>query len=258
MQRDVHIRKPVKDIQNLLKTEHSPEMIHKLRVKLKQVNALVRMLEASTHIKLKNHLKFIRRLFDHSGKLRTIQIEKDLIRSYGIRAEKSDYLNALEARQIRVQNKFEKLIRSGTDRKLKQNRKEILSILHQLSNKKIERYLNKEAVKMKRMVQEIISKEDKLHIVRKQLKTFLYNIKLKVDEKATGNLSKFLELLGAWHDRQVAVAQLTQAIYVDDIDDSQIIRLSMIRHELTTDKEKLFDQILSMYQTHKANLFKLE
>jgi CHAD domain-containing protein len=227
------------------RSRRSANYYHDLRIEIKKIKALFELLQFySSKFNRKSSLRPFKKLFEKAGSIREIQMERKMLAKY-LQQTQSRYLDIL----LNVQNKYEQ---SFTQIKFTKVVEEILSkkkrvgkFFADIKRKAAEAYV----VKMKRKIIKMLSVEldDKdVHEVRKKLKTLHYNIaQLQVESEILDGKqwTRFLDLLGRWHDCEVAIRHLKKFVRKTKNGRVRVEEVSNILFNLTREKARLLARI---------------
>lgn len=224
------------------------EKIHELRLEIKKAKALFRLVfYTNDEFRRRKYFKPFKTLFDSAGPIRCVQVEQELLKKH-IPNEKDKYLHQLSNVEIEQGKKLVALFQSNVVSKLKNSKKKLTPFLEAVSGEDVNRFLKKEAMKIVSLTDKKIFREQNLHVIRKRLKNFYFIAASAYDDMVIPDpWHKLLELLGDWHDSQVAIEHLRKAIYFSSYTQTEIDLLYGIKQELIITREKLFDQIASTY-----------
>jgi CHAD domain-containing protein len=243
-------KKRVRNILQILDKDpchFSDETVHQLRVEIKKIKATFHMVVAlNKKFDAAYYLKPFRALFKAAGKLRTIEIDRQLIATYDLDGEGHEYMKTLSDSKERARNKFHETIRSERrDKAIKLQKQKVVDVLSGISAKDIQKQLSDDSKSLRRLFSKKIFREDELHIVRKNLKRFYLVSKKTLPAQTAGELNTFLELLGKWHDRKETFLHLMKFAFSPEVEGPERQRLNEIKSKILSDKESLFDQVVS-------------
>lgn len=223
----------------------TPEAVHRVRVNLKRVNALIALLRFNKEEPSAKKLRALKSLFKAAGRLRSIQVEFATISAY-FRDDtmNPNYLHQLHEMKARRLRQYSRHIESAP-RLLVDSMKTLKKSIGQVTKKQIYGYLRCGERSLARRLRRSIFREQELHFIRKDLKKFYLNLKLSGHERE--QLEKLLDLLGEWHDRQIAFDHLLKAIYMGRLSAAESEPIRKIKYDLIHDKEDLYEKIVSYY-----------
>jgi CHAD domain len=238
-----------------LKTDtSSTENIHNLRLEIKKVDALFKLTgSVNKEFDRRKHFRPLLRLFKQAGRLRSIQVEFDLMNGYFTSDSNSSYLHQLHEIKHKRRIELRNFIKRGILSELTKSTKEVTPYFKEIKRKEIKRYFKMEERKLNKLLEKKIFKEQELHLVRKNLKRFYLNIKHISPYKMDENLNLLLELLGEWHDRQIAYDQLIKAIYSGQLSKLEADLMREIKMKIRQDKDTLFEKIASAYASRTSS-----
>lgn len=246
-----YFKKRVKKIEGFLKLEQDAlvqEVIHELRVEIKKINALHDLLTTvNKNAPVKKYFKPFNRLFKKAGKLRSIQVEFNLINSHFSENTNSNYLHELHEIKHERRIEFEEFIGDNLLNELNSAKKKIVPHLRKIRKRNIVRYFNGREREIIDLLKKKIFREQNLHLIRKDFKRFYLNVKNITPYKIDTGWAKILDLMGEWHDRQIAFDQLIKAIYSSTLTSSELDRLQKIKSELLVEKNNLYEQVIAAY-----------
>lgn len=240
--------KRIEEILHITQEEITKESVHELRLEIKKVKALFTLLRySSSNFPANKYYRQFKTIFEKAGDIRTIQVEQELLKQY-ISDSSDRYLDQLQ-KLVREKSKaLENIVTSDTVVKLKRTKKGIFSFLDKVSEKHVKQFLKKKSRKLVEITEGKIFKEQYLHILRKKLKGFYFMAKMKYPDMTIPEpWNKLLELLGKWHDEQVAIEHLRKAIYSSRFGQDEINRLYKVKREIMENRETLSDQIVATF-----------
>jgi CHAD domain-containing protein len=222
------------------------EYVHDLRVNLKRVDALIDLLKNTGHKLSAGKLKSFKTLFRIAGKLRAIQVEFNVINSHFTDDSfNTNYLHQLHEVKTKRLREYTKCLGSGIPRSLKEDTKLLKKRMEQLTRKNILRYLKAERKKLGKRLRRSIYREQDLHFIRKGLKRYYLNS--KTAEYNNERIERMLDLLGAWHDHQIAFDHIVKTIYTGQLTEPESEPIKQIKYDLINDKERLYEKIVAYY-----------
>ncbi|PBQ34495.1 hypothetical protein CNR22_22845 [Sphingobacteriaceae bacterium] len=226
----------------------SPDDIHRLRVHIKKIRALVSLRTSKTGNKSSKSLRLIKGLFAMAGALREVQLRAQAIQKKNIDNKLSNYLYYLNLRIHYEKKNFKKELQVIKDAKphlalLKQQ-------IKQVGKKQIKAF-EKEGDDRK---QEILKKakvsSEELHELRKQLKKELYI------HEASGDIlsvnagdKKISQMLGEWHDCHVMAADIKKDLKAVKLPASEVKLLKKISNDYITQAKSLQSLLINKLLT---------
>lgn len=232
-----------------LKDNNSPSLVHELRVNLKRVDALVTLLRFNG-IKLpQKTLKAFRSLFRVAGKLRTLQIEFDTINEYFTDDSLNpNYLHQLHEEKLKRLKAYSSFLNKGPSKRLRNSIAVLKKRVDHLPAKQILRYVHAEEKRLFKRLKRQVFREQQLHLIRKNLKRYYLNLKMAGQQN---NFTEtLLDLVGRWHDHQIAFDHVIRAIYTSNCTAAESEPIKKIKYRLIQDKENLYEKIVSFYVTN--------
>jgi CHAD domain-containing protein len=222
--------------------------IHELRVDLKRADALIRLIQDSSRKIPSRRLKTFRSFFRLAGKLRSAQVEFDLISEYFSEPSfNPTYLHQLHENKARWTKKYRAFFKKSTYSSLEKTIRLLKQSAKELTRKQIRQYLEAEEERITKRLKRTIFREQDLHNTRKELKRYYLN--LTMAKQHNQPVKKLLELLGLWHDLQVAFDHLVKAIHTAGLTEPETEPIQKIKNILITEKENLYENIVTYYLT---------
>jgi CHAD domain-containing protein len=231
------------------------QAVHDLRVEIKKVRAIASVVSSCDDSFHKaRHMQPFRELFKSAGELRDLHRERALLKKHIRKDRHDDHLAGLDVLILQASENLHRVVERGMVDAITAESRKVVSHIDAMQDK-IASYFNSEWQRTNRRVHKNIFKERELHVVRKNLKNFLYGIK-GVSAKNNTPLKerlrvweRLLTLLGAWHDCQTAFDDLTRIFYGDSGKSDTVLK--NIKLKLMIEKEKLFERILNAYRVER-------
>ena len=217
---------------------------------LRKVDALIALLRFTKNDPAPKRLKTFKSLLKTAGKLRSIQVEFDIINKHFNADVNPNYLHQLHETKLKRTVEYSKRLESQR-KSIEETTKPLKRRIQQLTKRQILDYLRSEEKKLEKRISRSIFREQELHFVRKDLKRLYLNLLLSGNKRK--HLDKLLELLGSWHDHQIAFDHIIKAIYVGQLSESESAPIKKIKDDLINDKEHLYEKIVSFYALHMHN-----
>jgi hypothetical protein len=225
------------------------ESVHNLRVNLKRVDALIALLTHSGRKIPARKLKAFRTLFRIAGKLRAKQVEFGIINNhFADDSVNMNYLHQLHESKAKRLSEYSKFLASDVPRPLKRGIELLKKNISHLTKKHVTRYLSTEETKLAKRLKRSIFREQKLHFIRKDLKRYYLNSKMA--DHQNERIEKMLDLLGNWHDYQIAFDHVVKTIYTGNLTAPESEPVKQIKYQLMTDKESYYEKIVAYYAEH--------
>jgi hypothetical protein len=222
------------------------ESVHNLRVNLKRVDAMIALLKYTGYKIPSDKLKSFKVLFRLAGNLRAIQVEFGVIKNhFADDSVNMNYLHQLHEIKARRLRNYSKYLGSELPRHLKGGIKLLKKKISHLTKKHIARYLSAEEKKLSKRLKRNIFREQELHFIRKDLKRYYLNSKMV--EHDDERIEKMLDLLGNWHDLQIAFDHVVKTIYTGQLTAPESEPIMKIKYNLITEKEGLYEKIVAYY-----------
>ncbi len=191
------------------------ETVHKLRVDIKRIRALLYFLETTNppEFNAGPMLKWVRPVFKQAGKIREATlILKSLpsLRSQGLR----NFRNAVKKKKDRHEKEFEKTIRHFNQKKFSKHYHRLFSFLKQQPGllKKSAAYSDSLFTEIRRL-RRSAGNDETLHDIRKKLKqakTIDGLLNLPATRFSSAKLKDLEEHIGQWHDEVILSESLTR------------------------------------------------
>lgn len=226
-------------------SNRSASYYHDLRIEIKKIKALFELIHFhNKKFKRRANLHPFKKLFERAGRIREIQMERKMLKRY-LQQTRSRYLAVLlaiqnEYEQSFVQIQFPKIVED-----VRSMKKPIGKYFSSIKKKAAEAHV----IKMKRKIMKMLSIElgDKdVHKIRKRLKTLHYNIaqiQASIEILEGKQWASFLELLGRWHDCEVAILHLKKFIGKSKPEKVTMDEVSSILFNLTKEKARLLKRV---------------
>jgi hypothetical protein len=149
----------------------TPDAVHGLRVNLKRSQAFIDVIQFGNRAIPPRKLKALHELFTLAGRLRSVQIEYDLISDhFGQASFNVSYLHQLHEHKARCLRDYRAYLKAGPPRPLT---KAVTLLKHQirkLSRKEVINYLDTMRKRVAHRLKRSIFREQELHLIRKDLK----------------------------------------------------------------------------------------
>jgi CHAD domain-containing protein len=194
------------------------EDLHKLRVQVKKVRAMLYLFEDTTgNNGLLKNFKPVRKIFKHAGSIRDAHINLQLSEQYQLKNEgfETGQQQIIEEGTSAFKHKAKVYIKN-----LKYSFKQVKKNLPHVHNKAIAQYYKKQLDEIAAGMAVGSFTED-MHQNRKLIKILMYNYKL-ADDALEGHLKfnvayldKLQDIIGQWHDNVMA-ADLFSSPQVND------------------------------------------
>lgn len=123
---------------------------------------------------------------------------------------------------------------------------EINAFLTKINPKKAAGYLDTEIESIKNLINQSPLQREKLHELRKRLKTLNYNrssLSLKAYSNQISKKDALPELLGKWHDLQMILQHLNNGLVSGGINPTEVIQIETLKTKLSSESELIFSQI---------------
>ena len=222
------------------------ESVHNLRVNLKRVDALIALLAHSGRKIPPRKLRSFKTLFRLAGKLRAKQVEFGVVKNnFTDDSVNTNYLHQLHESKAKRLSEYSKFFGSEVPRPLKRGIELLKKNISHLTKKHITGYLSTEERKLAKRLKRSIFREQELHFIRKDLKRYYLNSKMA--DYDNERIERMLDLLGTWHDYQIAFDHVVKTIYTGHLSTPESEPIKQIKYRLITDKESLYEKIVAFY-----------
>ena len=228
----------------------APDTVHDLRVSLKKTDALIALLRFNKNNPAPKKLRAFTSLFKAAGKLRSIQVEFDIINKHFKEDVNPNYLHQLHEMKVKRTEEYSKLLEK-MPRSVKEASKPLKKKIEEITRRQILGYLHSEEKYLERRLSRSIFREQELHFVRKDLKRLYLNLLLCGHERK--DLDNLVDLLGSWHDHQIAFDHVVKTIYTGQLTEPESEPIRNIKQQLINDKELLYVKTVSYYVANKEN-----
>ena len=231
--------------------KYDPETFHKLRVEIKKLNALLELIKfCLPKFKRNKTFKPFRSISKQAGKVRELQIEEAVLSKYFTEGSLNNFLDHLKKNEAVETNIYFSILTKKFIEQLDEKFNEIKPFTAQVTKEKAEDYLSNKKREINALVNNGDLQPEQAHELRRQLKTYNYNLNsLYKQDKPPAEKDALPELLGKWHDRQVILWQLGKTNEIEEINSQEIHHLEKIKGEITVESDALFDQIKTALKT---------
>lgn len=235
---------------------YTAETFHQLRVETKKLNALFELINFSENgFKKKKLFKPFKQVFKRAGKVRTLQIEEEIVNKYISQKPISVYQDTIIQIQHEAMDNYFSLINPAIIAKLKKTTIKVFPILDKVNKKKVALYLEQ----CKKNIKKILSNENLLkkdmHQLRIQLKTYNYNCKIQaLWKKNTQSETRevLADYLGKWHDCETTINDLQKTMDSGRIFQKEIKVLRQTKTKIMNESELLLNEINTLLNTSCA------
>lgn len=225
----------IKNNYGLAVKQSAPDGFHDMRVSIKRIRALFKLAESiNTNFNAGKRSLVFRRLFKSAGKVRDIQVQQDLVKSFEKRLSKefSSYDKYLRQREIRALKAFWRFSDGFNISTIDNNKRELSKTLKEVPDVDAEfrakRRLDVLKFNLLSYFNNPALSEELLHEIRIILKEARYTLGIFLGNKADSNNSRELDeklraahqSLGKWHDDDVGMASIKKYIAFSDQDTS--------------------------------------
>lgn len=229
------------------KRKFGQNRFHRMRVEIKKLKAaLYRMEFLVPEFDRKKFYKPFRKLFAQAGKVREIQIEKDVLKAFGDKEQIPEYLKYLDknirkersrffqARNLRLNTKIEKRLKTYREKSRETENLDPTPFLTSLIDE------------IKLLLATGNLEADSAHLLRKKLKNLKYNLESIQGEKFTiqhPEQESLVNLLGTWHDLVLVHQTIKTHLHTAPIRKEEKINLRKINRKIKAESDRIFDEI---------------
>lgn len=229
------------------KRKFTKDRFHLLRVELKKLKAiLLRMEFLLPDFDRKKFYKPFRKLFAQAGKVREIQIEKEILRSYGILEQIPEYVHLLNKKIQKERVRFFKVRTLALNSKIEKRLMVLRRNVRKVSQIDSGPFLANLIGEIKSLLATGILEEQSAHLLRKKLKSLKYNLESLQDEKMVNRhpeQEELVNLLGTWHDLVTVQRTLLSDIFELPVKEEEKESLQRLAGTIQSDSERIFKEI---------------
>lgn len=248
------IKQNIKELEdNIVELLNSPndtfsmDTFHDLRVEIKQLNALMDVIEfCSKDFKRKKTFKPFKEIFHQAGIVREIQLEEEELNDHFSSKSEINYLQQLNEHLLSEKSIFFSLLDQKRMDKIKRKFEIIEPNIDHITKKKTTKYLDKKRKSIEKLLSKDIIQTKDLHKLRKRLKLYNYNSDYLFPEKQEENSADNVDLtglLGEWHDRQVMLNHLEKTLHSNAKDAKEITQMTHLKSKITAERNELLKKI---------------
>jgi len=238
----------IKYLQQTPPEKCSPALIHKLRVEIKKVKALLNLINrCSGEFKKTKTFGPFKSIYRQAGKIRDLQLEEIFLQKYSDHVDVKNYIKRVKILGKKRLDKYYKIINKKLLRRQRDACDKCQPFISALSRKVVSKYIMNQKDKVERFARRDSFKSQDIHRLRKRLKEFDYNRKsigsaTSVDKT---NYDKDLPiLLGQWHDYQVMIRHMKKiATKSNNGDFNTTSQLAKIKNQISKDSDQLLKKI---------------
>lgn len=252
-----YLKKRIGGLKFLIRTpkrKFGQNRFHLLRVETKKLKAILYRMEfLLSDFDRKKFYKPFRKLFAHAGRVREIQIEKDILKTHGQPDFLSGYLNQLDKNIRKERSRFFKIRNLRLNSKIEKRLKKLGHKAKEIETLDSGPFIAGLFDEIKSLVGSGTLEEKSAHELRKKLKNLKYNLECLEEGKFNTNHPKqeeLAQLLGSWHD----LVTVHQAIQIQmkeaPIPVGEQETLKKINRKIKSKAAELFKEI-----THKTSDF---
>ena len=252
-----YLKKRIGGLKFLIRTpkrKFGQNRFHLLRVEIKKLKAtLYRMEFLLSDFHRKKFYKPFRKLFAQAGRVREIQIEKDILKTNGHPELLSGYLNQLDKNIRKELARFFKIRNLWLYSKIEKRLKKLRQKAKEIETLDAEPFVAGLIAEIKSLLAYGTLEEKSAHELRKKLKTLKYNLECLEDGKFNANHPKQEELahlLGSWHDLVTVHQAIQVQIKEAPIPVEEQETLEKIKRKIKFEAAELFKEI-----THSTSDF---
>lgn len=216
------------------------ESLHRIRVELKKLRAVVKVVGASNR-DVDAHRLFLpfRKIFRKSGQIRQAAVLTELMLRYGIEPVPMTSPASLKNAQDRFRTAVPFYLQA-----VRKPEKRLMRLVRNISRKDVRRYVQKRE-KLARRILFPKMQLSKLHLARKHLKQVFYlaGVSPVVSAKGRNAYSRMEKTIGAIHDKETLITYLQKHAKVVDAKKMEALKASC-----GSDREELRKQVDSFYR----------
>lgn len=225
---------------------YSAFTFHKLRVEIKRLNALFELINyCKRDFKRKKSFEPFKKIFVQAGKVRELQVEALMLKNFFNNNLLKDYRDSLKKQGVVEQQKFFSIIDLNFTEMVRRKFHEITPFISEVNKKKINAYIDWQRANIEKLLNQKTLQTEQLHILRKRLKSFYYNLEsLGLHKKPHQKNDILSALLGEWHDCQVIIRHLNKARDTGAISPVELSQVEKAKEKFFSYNEVLFEKII--------------
>lgn len=225
----------------------SKKGFHQFRVEVKKLKAiLLRMEFLLSDFNGKKFYKPFRKLFAKAGRVREIQIEKDLLKTFGQSEEIPDYLNYLDKKIRKERARFFRSRNLKLNSKIEKRLKVFGRKCREITQLDSGPFMASLITEIKTLLASGTLAEQSAHLLRKKLKNLKYNLESIRGEKFVNRhpeQEELVNLLGTWHDLVTVDRTLKSVIPNLPLREEEKESLQKINQKIHSESEMIFNEI---------------
>lgn len=194
-----------------------PEEMHQMRVNIKKIKSLLNILtDAKEHKQSSEHLKKLRKIFAHAGKLRTVHVNMDILSSEDIQNEAfaSSQANILSDETSKLYAHHDEYAKT-----LKKAFKILSETFENIPDKDVVKRFDYQLEELFQYFNKDMAFDDTLHHSRKKIKELMYVHQIlpeDIQKKLRLNIEYLDDLqsgIGDWHDTWVLLDLIKSSLH---------------------------------------------
>ncbi len=199
------LKKRIKMLETLINTHQSHSNVkffHLIRVEIKKIRSIIQMIDLySNKTVSQKSTKPIDKIYKAAGKVRSMQIEKELLDMKFQKYPLLDYHKRLSSKLKNAKTAFNKTLTENIEWNKIKNK--LYTQINHTNFNDYKKYLKRKSKEIKEIISMKIIPEKKYHELRTMLKNLTYHLKMgyhKFSKTAIQEWIKISNLLGKWHD----------------------------------------------------------
>ena len=245
-------------ISNLYKASitGSEKDIHRTRVDMKRINAILEMFEMLNPEKFSQEsFDVFRELFSFSGKIRELQVNQMVILRYGPETKgRALFIRYLRARENKLSKQFMGIVQDFDEKKLKKSERSLKKLCREIKistlKARTEKFILKKGKRIK-LLRNYPSNPEHIHEIRKHLKAMVTILSLVSlvfrDDKQKAILEGLTQteiLIGNWHDNQVLMEDIERFLHKrNTLDKEYQLHLQLLRIKILKSNSELLNSL---------------
>ncbi len=249
-----YLKKKIKKIEALINT-HQPHsnvtFFHLIRVEIKKLRCMIQLINFySNKTVLKKATKPIENIFKAAGKVRSKQVEKELLDRSFKKYPLVDYQKSLSIKLIKAKVYFNKTVTETIDWEKIKNK--FYAQLQHTKFNDFKKYQEEKLNEIKEIISMKMISEKKYHKLRMMIKNLNYHLETvshKFSKTAILELNKLSNLLGKWHDLVSLKKSLLKLASKNIKSPKEISQMILVIVNLNAKSEKMLQEINSELKT---------
>jgi|SRR5688500_11352000 len=230
------------DLLDKPKSSYSPETFHQIRVEIKKIDAGFELINfCFKKFKMKTLFEPFNKVFDQAGKVRDLQIEKDLMKKHFFFNTLKDYRKQLTMQEQKEKKSFSALITKSFIGELKNTLDEALPFTKEVTGIKLSNFLDKKKQAIRNLLLKSELTPNEIHDLRIDLKAYYYLAKNRSLAHNLYDSSKdtISPILGKWHDNYVAINHINNVLKTAELSPRNVTKLEKIKTQMAAEEKLL-------------------